>query len=246
MSETETIIEVKNVSYRYDETKVLENITLSVPRGTFLTIVGPNGSGKSTLLKLITGLLKCREGEIRLFGKRVEEFKEWEKIGYVSQKANRSIHFPATAFEVVRSGLAKRTGLFRFYPKEAKDQVMEALRAVDMERYAGQNIGALSGGEQQRVFIARALVGKPELLVLDEPTTGVDVKIVDALMEVLKKLNRETRLTLLLVTHDIAPVLPVTSQIAYLNRTIHFLGNAGEFRRLKNEDFLRFYGLDAY
>src|SRR5579875_2617391 len=115
----QNIIEINHLFYRYEKDTVLEDITLSVPEGSFLAIVGPNGSGKSTLLKLILGLLKLQKGNISLFGQEIGKFKEWHKIGYVSQKANSfNTGFPATVFEVVASGLTKKLGLFTFFKKE--------------------------------------------------------------------------------------------------------------------------------
>ena len=145
-SMTKTIIELKNVSFQYDYTQVLKNISFRVEEGDFLALLGPNGSGKSTLLKLILGLLKPMNGEIELFGKPVGSFKHREMIGYVSQKSNAfNSGFPATVQEVVKSGLAKKTGLFKRLPKDADERVSNALKAVGMEPFAKRNIGQLSG-----------------------------------------------------------------------------------------------------
>ncbi len=188
---TETIIDIKQLSYRYEKDIVLENINLTIPEGSFLAIVGPNGSGKSTLLKLILGLLKLQKGEILLFGQEINKFKDWQKIGYVSQKANSfNTGFPATVFEVVSSGLTKKLGMFHFFKKEHSKKVMDALEAVGMEKFSNRNIGELSGGQQQRVFIARALVSEPKLLILDEPTVGVDAENVDTFYQMLEDLNK--------------------------------------------------------
>lgn len=123
------MIKVEDVSYRYEKDTVLEHINLSIPQGAFLAIVGPNGSGKSTLLKLLLGLLKLQNGNIYLFGVPITNFKEWDKIGYVSQKANSfNSGFPATVFEVVLSGLTKKIGLFRFAKKEHREKVRKCIR----------------------------------------------------------------------------------------------------------------------
>ena len=119
-------IEIKDLSYHYEREYVLENINLQIEKGSFLAIVGPNGSGKSTLLKLVLGLLKKQQGEIRIFGEDINQFKDWEKIGYVSQKANSfNTGFPATVYEVVKSGLTKKIGLFHYMKKEDQAKVYE-------------------------------------------------------------------------------------------------------------------------
>src|SRR3954452_22973115 len=203
----QAIIEIKQLSYRYEKESVLEDITITVPDGSFLAIVGPNGSGKSTLLKLILGLLKPQKGDIFLFGQEINKFKDWHKIGYVSQKANSfNSGFPATVFEVVASGLTKKLGMFKFFKKEHSQKVNEALDAVGMKRFSNRNIGELSGGQQQRVFIARALVSEPSLLILDEPTVGVDAENVNNFYQMLGDLNKSHDITLLLVTHDIGTI----------------------------------------
>jgi zinc transport system ATP-binding protein len=193
----QSIIEINELSYRYEKDIVLENINISVPNGAFLAIVGPNGSGKSTLLKLILGLLKPQKGNIKLFGDPINRFKDWERIGYVSQKANSfNTGFPASVFEVVASGLTKKIGLLHFFKKEDKEKVLQALDAVDMLKYRNRNIGELSGGQQQRVFIARALVSDPKLLILDEPTVGIDVQNVNSFYQMLAELNKNVKLPL--------------------------------------------------
>jgi zinc transport system ATP-binding protein len=242
-----SIIDIKNLFYRYEKDIVLENINLSIPEGCFLAIVGPNGSGKSTLLKLLLGLLKIQKGEIFLFGQEMNKFKDWQKIGYVSQKANSfNSGFPATVFEVVLSGLTKKLGMFKFFKKEHSIKVMEALKSVGMEMFHDRNIGELSGGQQQRVFIARALVSEPKLLILDEPTVGVDAENVDAFYQMLGDLNVNHRITLLLVTHDIGTISDKVSHVACLNKRLHFHGETKEFDKLRSEGISALYGHDVH
>jgi zinc transport system ATP-binding protein len=243
----QAIIEIKQLSYRYEKESVLEDITITVPDGSFLAIVGPNGSGKSTLLKLILGLLKPQKGDIFLFGQEISKFKDWQKIGYVSQKANSfNTGFPATVFEVVSSGLTKKLGLFTFFKKEHRQKVMDALDSVGMMAFSHRNIGELSGGQQQRVFIARALVSEPKLLILDEPTVGVDADNVHSFYEMLGDLNTSSGITLLLVTHDIGTISDKVTHVACLNKHLHFHGNTEEFEQVSRNGLSKVYGHDVH
>src|SRR5690625_5245085 len=197
------IISIQDVSFQYGNRSVLENISLTVNKGDFIGLIGPNGSGKSTLIKLILGILQPYSGNIYLFGEQVKYFRDWDKIGFVSQKANSfNTGFPATVFEVVSMGLFGKIGLFRFLNRSHKQKVLDIIEQVGMEDYTNCNIGELSGGQQQRVFIARALVSNPKLLILDEPTVGVDAENVHQFYDMIATLNKED-ITLLMVTHDV-------------------------------------------
>ncbi|WNS74319.1 metal ABC transporter ATP-binding protein [Bacillus sp. DTU_2020_1000418_1_SI_GHA_SEK_038] len=241
------IININQLSYRYGKENVLEDIHLAIEEGAFLGIVGPNGSGKSTLLKLILGLLKTQKGEIQLFGQDISKFKDWHKIGFVSQKANSfNTGFPATVYEVVASGLTKKLGLFKFMNKEDKQKVVEAIGSVGLLPFQQRNIGELSGGQQQRVFIARALVSDPKLMILDEPTVGVDAQNVQSFYQMLDDLNKDLGITLLLVTHDIGVISDKVTHVACLNKHLHFHGKTKEFEQLKMEEMSDFYGHDIH
>ncbi|MGN1401667.1 MAG: metal ABC transporter ATP-binding protein [Bacillus sp. (in: firmicutes)] len=242
----DTIIKLEDISYRYSKEKVLEHISLSIPKGAFLAIVGPNGSGKSTLLKLILGLLKVQEGSIELFGTRIQNFKEWDRIGYVSQKANSfNSGFPATVSEVVMSGLTKKIGLFHFAKKTDHTKVEKALAAVGMTEFAKRNIGELSGGQQQRVFIARALVSDPELLILDEPTVGVDAANEIQFYKMVGHLNKDLGITMMLVTHDLEAVKDRVTHVACLNKHLHFHGDTNAYQQLSDVELSCFHGTDG-
>ncbi|WP_235848567.1 metal ABC transporter ATP-binding protein [Litchfieldia alkalitelluris] len=237
------MLEISNVSFRYEERNVLENINMSIPKGAFLGLVGPNGSGKSTLLKCILGLVRPQQGSIKIFGIESAKFKEKHKIGFVSQKANSfNTGFPATVFEVVSSGLTSKIGMFRFLTLEDKNMVKESIASVGMSEFMYQNIGELSGGQQQRVFIARALVSQPELLILDEPTVGVDAQTVQSFYNLLEDLNKRLGITLILVTHDVGTVSDKVTHVACLNKHLHFHGSAHEFDEFKEKDLSEFYG----
>ncbi|WP_040228814.1 metal ABC transporter ATP-binding protein [Bhargavaea cecembensis] len=239
----EILIELENVSYRYGETTALERVSLQVREGEFWAVIGPNGSGKSTLLKLVLGLIEPQAGQVRLFSEPAASFRSKEKIGYVSQKSNAfNSAFPATVREVVRSGLVKKTGLFRRFPSDWEAKVTKALAAVGMESYAGRSIGQLSGGQQQRVFIARALISNPELLILDEPTVGIDRQHMESFYDMLGRLNREKGIAILLVTHDVDTVSELVTHVACVNRSIHFHGPHEEYNRQEERFRNEWYG----
>ncbi|MBM7693321.1 zinc transport system ATP-binding protein [Peribacillus deserti] len=246
MKNSEPIIKVDHLFYRYEKENVLEDISIEVPKGAFLGIVGPNGSGKSTLLKHLLGLLKIQQGKIQLFGTEIRSFKDWDRIGFVSQKANSfNTGFPATVYEVVLSGLTRKIGLFRFGSREDRKKVDHILESVGMLDFKNRNIGELSGGQQQRVFIARALVSEPDLLILDEPTVGVDAQNVNQFYDMLENLNKELHITLVLVTHDIGVISDKVTHVACLNKNLHFHGSTFEFNALKERDLSSIYGHDV-
>ncbi|MBK3493303.1 ABC transporter ATP-binding protein [Viridibacillus sp. YIM B01967] len=237
------LIELKSVSFQYDYTQVLTNISLKVEQGDFLALLGPNGSGKSTLLKLILGLMKSTSGQIELFGQPANTFKHREWIGYVSQKSNSfNSGFPATVKEVVASGLTKKIGLFKRHLASQNSKVIQALRDVGMDGFADRNIGELSGGQQQRVFIARALVAEPKLLILDEPTVGIDHENVQSFYDMLASLNEDHQMTMILVTHDVDTVSNRISHVACLNQTIHFHGFKNDYDSLSADQLNAWYG----
>ncbi|MBN2908204.1 metal ABC transporter ATP-binding protein [Polycladomyces sp. WAk] len=237
------MIRMERVYFSYQNEKVLDNVSLTLHQGEFLALVGPNGSGKSTLVKLALGWLKPQAGEIQLMGQDIRRFRDRDKIGYVSQKANSfNLGFPATVFEVVATGLYGKMGLFRWMGRKEKQKVYEAIEQVGLSHLSHRNIGRLSGGQQQRAFIARALVSDPDLLILDEPTVGVDAESVERFYRLLTHLHREKKLTLLLVTHDIGAVTTYVDRIACLNKRIFFHGDPEEFTRKQKEILTAAYG----
>jgi zinc transport system ATP-binding protein len=221
VSEIKNIVEVRGIGYSYGKEQVLTDITFDIHEGDYLGVVGPNGSGKTTLLKIMLGLVKPSAGQVLLFGQDVTEFRDWTRIGYVPQKVtNFDANFPATVHEVVLMGRYARRGLFKGVTKEDHQNALRALDQVGMREYHSRLIGDLSGGQQQRVFIARALAGKPEIIFLDEPTTGIDERAQAEFYALLKKLNEKLGLTLVLVSHDIAMVTKEVMHIACIDRTL--------------------------
>lgn len=239
----QSIIRLEDVSFAYENKKVLQHIQLDIQKGMFLGLVGPNGGGKSTLIKIILGLLKPDSGKIYLLDQPIDKFKAWNKIGFVSQKANSfNKGFPATVYEVVSMGLTSKVGLFKFLNKNHKRKILEAIEAVGMSAYTYENIGDLSGGQQQRIFIARALVSEPEILILDEPTVGIDYKYVEQFYKLLRDLNHKNNITMLLVSHDTGVMTEYANSVACLNQTLHFHGQSSEYNELSQESLSEIYG----
>jgi zinc transport system ATP-binding protein len=223
------IISIKNASFSFGNNLVVENISFDISKGDFLGIVGPNGSGKTTLLKMILGLHPLRSGDIRINGKSIRVFDDWNKIGYVPQKAtNINEAFPATVREIVQTGLLSSKKFPKRYSSNDSEKIVEALQEVGMKEYSSKRIGELSGGQQQRVLIARAIVSNPEILLLDEPTTGVDQKTQQKFYDLLGELNSKG-LTIILISHDIGRITNYVNKIASLNRKLEFYGTHEEF-----------------
>lgn len=220
-----TIVSIRNLFFGYRDKMILENINLDIYEGDYIGIVGPNGSGKSTLIKLMLNILKPVKGEIELFGQDIKKFNQWEKIGYVTQKSNSfNKKFPATVEEVVASNLYPKIGLFKPIKRNHLKLVHNALEIVNMEKYKSKLIGNLSGGQQQRVFIARALVNSPKVIFLDEPTVGIDIKSQEEFYKLLDKLNREMKITIVMVTHDVGVISDRVKKVACIgsgNLIIH-------------------------
>lgn len=240
LTHEETIIELDRVCFSYSREEVIKDVSLSVHRGDYVGIVGPNGGGKSTLLKLMLGILKPNDGSVQLFGQDIKNFKDWYKIGYVPQKTYIEINFPVTVEETVSMGRYGKIGLFHFPTRKDKEKVHWALSQVDMLFFKNKQISSLSGGQQQRVFIARALVTEPEVIFLDEPTVGVDIKTQKQFYLLLEKLNRELSLTLVLVSHELDILAHESTELGYINRTLEYYGDPNEF--LKGEYFHKLIG----
>ena len=208
------IISIENVSFAYNKENVLEDIILSIDEGDFVGIVGCNGSGKSTLMKLLIGQLSPSNGKIKLFNEDIGKSSSLNKIGYVPQiSLSSGANFPATVEEVVMANLYSKIGFMRYPKKEHKQKVKEALKIVNMEDYSKRLIGNLSGGQQQRVMIAKALVSDPKIIILDEPTTGIDAASEEQLYNLLEKLNKESKITIVIVSHDFAKISKYTNKI---------------------------------
>jgi len=229
LSQPPIIVELNSVCFSYSTEEVIKNVSLDIHKGDYVGIVGPNGGGKTTLLKLMLGLLKPRDGKVKLFDIEIENFKEWSRIGYVPQNTHVELSFPVTVEEMVAMGRYGKRGLFHFPTKDDKEKTLNALKQVDMLDHKNKQVRELSGGQQQRVFIARALASEPEIIFLDEPTVGVDVKTQKQFYALLRKLNKDLKLTLVLVTHELDVVAHEAKELGYVNRTLEYYGEPEEF-----------------
>ena len=196
------IITVDSVSFSYQQREILKDVSFSVKERDFIGLIGTNGAGKTTMLRIIVGLLKPTSGEVKLFGQPLSQFKAWEKIGYVPQKNSLNPLFPATVREVVISGLVGKRKWFGRNSKEDYIKCDDALMAMGVEDLADKKIGQLSGGQQQRVFLARALINNPSLLILDEPTVGIDAETQASFFHMIKHMHQHHNMTFLMFSHD--------------------------------------------
>jgi zinc transport system ATP-binding protein len=223
MADAQPMVEMIDLCFSYSGQEVLSDINFTVHTGDFIAIIGPNGGGKTTLIKLILGLLKPSGGIVRVNGKAPG--RGGAVIGYVPQQINHNHNFPASALDVVLMG--RHTPRKRWSLRNGEDRrvALEALEKMGMEKFADRKITDLSGGQRQRVLIARALVTVPDLLVLDEPTAGIDTKGQADFFNLLKTLNKE--LTILVVSHDLLVVSSFARSIACVNRRLHYHDVAG-------------------
>ena len=216
----ETAIHIEDLTVYYGQTPAIAGVCLDVPRGAFLGIIGPNGGGKSTLLKAMLGLVPLSSGTVEVFGKKPGD---GSSVGYVPQFGSIDRQFPITVLEVVLTGLLK-PGLSPFfrYTADDRDKALAVLSDVGLGKLAGRRISALSGGEFQKMLVARALVAKPKLLLLDEPTASVDAVSREQIYELLSRQGRD--MTVVLVTHDLLAVSTHVNELACLNSALVYHG----------------------
>lgn len=223
-------IELQNVWVTYGEHVVLEDISFDVPPGRFVSIIGPNGAGKTTCLRVILGLQAPTSGTVRLFGHEPEAtIRKHHFVGYVPQRGYFERTSPFSVLDIVLLGKVGSIGPCRWFSRSDREVALQNLQRVELLEHADRPIGELSGGQIQRALIARALsCGEPRLLVLDEPTVGVDIPHQLGLYEVLVKLQKEMGLTVVVVSHDIAMIGNYADDMICLNRTMHVHGNPCE------------------
>jgi zinc transport system ATP-binding protein len=214
---TEAMVELRDATIGYESSVVLQNIDFTLSRGEYVAIVGANGSGKSTLIKSILGLAAQHSGSLELFGRPAAQVHERWRIGYVPQRLSVGGPIPATVREVVASGRLARRGLWRRGNRADREAIDHALSKTNITSIANRTVGTLSGGQQRRVLIARALASQTDVLILDEPTAGVDVEAQAALADVLGQLSREGT-TIALVTHDLDPFTEDLTRVVWVSR----------------------------
>ena len=222
----EKAIEIRSLSVAYSRRPALEDVTLSVPKGAMVGIVGPNGGGKSTLVKAMLGLVPRLRGEVEVLGRPVDR-RARRLVGYVPQREDVDWNFPVSAFDVVMMGRVPSMKLLRRPAHRDKELAWEALRTVGMEKFADTRIGEFSGGQQQRIFLARALAQEAEVLLLDEPVSGVDAPSQHEIFDLLRELQRAGK-TVIVTTHDLSCVAERFDLALLLNRRIVAFGRPEE------------------
>lgn len=226
------IIKVANLSYYYDSFPSLDHISFMVDKGDFLGIIGPNGAGKTTLFQCMLGIMNDFSGEINLFGYDVRQNKKMlQRVGYVPQKKSVEQDFPATVSEIVSLGIIGK--------KVNRESIDSAIDFVELGAYRNKRIGELSEGQQQRVIIAKALVKQPDLLILDEPTTGIDSAAQEKFYDLLTKLNKDKGITIVWSSHDMNAVEKLASKVACIDRKLFFHGESEDF--FGNEERMKSY-----
>ncbi len=235
------IVDIEDVWVCYDGKWVLKSIYLKCFEGEILGIVGPNGGGKSTLLKVILGLIEPLKGKVLLFGQKPDK-KSRLNVGYLPQLSKAEQSFPVTALDVVLMGLCQQMKLFSRFGKKQKALALQKLDRVGMADHAAKPFGTLSGGQQQRVHIARALASEPSLLVLDEPSTGIDSVGQEDFYILLANLRDSQNISAIMVSHDIGMITSHTNRVACLNRHIHYHDDTDP--SLESDDHHKIFGKD--
>lgn len=234
------VLEFDEVWFGYDADMAVQDITFSVTKGEFMAVLGPNGSGKTTLLKLALGIIKPQRGKVRIFGQDPRSFGEWSRVGYVPQRVEAvQTRFPATAREVVMFGMYSGFDPFRLFRRSGGKEVEKALELVGIPELIDRRVSDMSVGQQQRMLIARAMIRQPELLLMDEPVAGVDAAGQEAFHALVRRLNSEMEMTVMLISHDIGAVMREATTCACINREIVFHGGVHDIR---STDLSKLYG----
>jgi zinc transport system ATP-binding protein len=226
-------LEFREVAYAYERgDEVLRDVDLSVEAGELVAIAGPNGGGKTTLVRLALGLIAPRRGRVLIFGEPAHSYRSRADLAYLPQRSQLGTEAPATVREVVTAGRLARAGIFGPLGRSHRAAVSDAIERVGLSPVADRPLARLSGGQQQRAFIAKALAGEPSLLVLDEPTTGVDAEAQEALAGLLERLHRDLEVTVLYVSHEFGAIERYVERLVLVRGGIVFDGPPGELPRV--------------
>lgn len=225
----ENIISVRDLGFDYGSGWVFHKLDLDVPRGDFVAVIGANGAGKSTLMKMLAHAMSPTIGSISYYGIPIEKFTEWEKVGYVPQNpAKMQRDFPISVREVIALGLVEKKKLWQRFGAAEDEKIDKALEAFQLTDLQQRKIGELSGGQQQRVFLARAMVKDPEVLLLDEPATGIDAASKVALYDMLGEINANQGVTIVMISHDLELAAQTAKSALCISHGICFRGDVHE------------------
>ncbi|MDD3223147.1 MAG: metal ABC transporter ATP-binding protein [Clostridium sp.] len=238
MKENNNVLSTENICVKFDNRYVLKDVNFKINEGEFVGLIGSNGAGKSTLLKVILGLLPADKGFVNMFGKKIK--KGNRSIGYVPQKVFLDDNIPLRGRDLVSLGLDGHKFGIPFPSKEKKRRVDEILKAVDAEKFADSPVGKLSGGEQQRLFIAQALLTDPKILLLDEPLSNLDIKSAYEVVKLVSRIARERKVAVILVAHDMNPLLGVMDKVLYLAQGKAVMGTTDDV--FKDDVLTKLYG----
>jgi zinc transport system ATP-binding protein len=236
------IIEVKNLSVNYGQTEALKNVSFAILKGDFVGLAGPNGAGKTTLIKAILGLIPISNGNIDILGNKLDKFNNWGKIGYLPQKSSTiNALFPAIVNEIVILGLLSQKKFPKRTTKNDQIKVNNILNDLGISDLKNKMLGELSGGQQQKVLLARALVSNPEILIFDEPSTALDPNSRESFFKLVKKLNKEKGIAIILITHDTGYIGSYANKLMYLDHELKYFGEISGFchSNEKNHSFER-------
>lgn len=219
-----TILELKNLTASYDNNEAIKDVNLKVEKGDYVCLVGENGSGKSTLIKTMVGLHKKDSGEI------IKNISD-DKISYLPQNNMKDLSFPATAKEIIMTGVQRHRKL-PFYTKKDWELFEKVCNMLEIKDIVNNQIGNLSGGQRQRVMLARAIIREPELIILDEPCSGLDINITKELYSILSKLHKENNMTIIMATHDLDEIKSMNVRVVCMATKVKFDGKIEDWKGL--------------
>jgi len=240
-----SIIKVRGLDYRTNEQLILSQIDFDIQKGDYVALIGPNGGGKTTLVKILLGLITPSHGTIELFGEPKNGANHSKKIGYVPQNVSLfDNNFPLSVYETVSLGLAAKKRWFSPLSESDKATIEASLVSASIENIRDKNLSELSGGQRQRVMIARALVSNPQILILDEPSTGVDVASQHKFYQFLKELNTQHHITIIFITHDMGVIADDVTRVLAVNQELIYSGSAIDM--LSCEGVSHLYGTKSH